>query len=65
MGSLSTESFEQFLDSLKNAGISISSYICDDAQLAEIDAKMDDGDLTTGNFVQVSSSRVRLILARP
>ncbi|HQY06203.1 MAG TPA: prepilin-type N-terminal cleavage/methylation domain-containing protein [Lacunisphaera sp.] len=48
-----------------DAGISISSYICDDAQLAEIDAKMDDGDLTTGNFVQVSSSRVRLILARP
>jgi len=25
MGSLSTESFEQFLDSLKNAGISISN----------------------------------------
>ena len=53
------------LSSGNNAGISISGYICDDAQLAEIDAKIDDGDLTTGNFVQVSSTRVMMILARP
>lgn len=48
-----------------NAGISISGYTCTDAQLQEIDAKIDDGDLTTGNFVQVSATRVTLILARP
>mgnify|MGYP000258126126 CR=1 FL=1 len=57
--------WDNFLSSNSEAGISISGYICDDAQLAEIDAKMDDGDLTTGNFVQASSGRVRLILARP
>ncbi|MBI2815072.1 MAG: prepilin-type N-terminal cleavage/methylation domain-containing protein [Opitutae bacterium] len=53
------------LSSGNNAGISISGYTCEDAQLAEIDAKIDDGDLTTGNFVQVSSTRVMLIMARP
>ena len=36
------------------AGISISNFTCDDAQLAEIDAKIDDGDLTTGNFQKVA-----------
>lgn len=44
------------------AGISISSYTCTDAQLQEIDAKLDDGDLTTGNFQKVQSNRVMLIL---
>ncbi len=48
-----------------NAGISISAYTCDDAQMQEIDAKIDDGDLTTGNFVQVNPTRVMLILAQP
>ena len=47
------------------AGISISAFTCDDAQLTEIDAKIDDGDLTTGNFQKVSSTRVTLILAQP
>ena len=57
--------WDNSLGSGGNAGISISLYICDDAQLAEIDAKIDDGDLTTGNFVQVSSTRVMMIMARP
>ena len=35
------------------AGISISSFTCTDAQLAAIDAKIDDGDLNTGLFQQV------------
>ena len=47
------------------AGISVSGYTCDDALWADVDAKIDDGDLTAGNFVQVSSTRVRMILARP
>ena len=46
------------------AGISISSFTCTDAQLQEIDAKLDDGDLTTGNFQKVSSNRVMYILER-
>lgn len=44
------------------AGVSISSFTCDDAQLAEIDAKIDDGDLATGLFRKVSSSRVTYIV---
>ena len=48
-----------------NAGISISGYTCTDAQMQEIDAKIDDGDLTTGNFVQVNPTRVMWILAKP
>jgi type IV pilus assembly protein PilA len=57
--------WDNSLGSGGNAGISVSLYTCDDAQLAEIDAKIDDGDLTTGNFVKVSSTRVTMILARP
>ncbi len=57
--------WDNSLGSGGSAGISISGYTCPDEQLTEIDAKIDDGDLTTGNFVQVSSSRVTLILARP
>jgi type IV pilus assembly protein PilA len=44
------------------AGISISNFTCDDTQLAEIDAKIDDGDLTTGNFRKVQPNRVMMIL---
>ena len=44
------------------AGVSISNFICTDAQLQEIDAKIDDGDLTTGNFQKVSANRVMYIL---
>ena len=44
------------------AGVSISSFTCTDQQLIELDAKMDDGDLTTGNFRKVQPNRVMLIL---
>ena len=57
--------WDNFLSGGGDAGISISGYTCEDAQLAEIDAKIDDGDLATGNFVQISSTRVRMIMARP
>ena len=45
-----------------SAGISISNFTCSDAQLQEIDAKIDDGDLTTGNFRKVQPTRVMFIL---
>ena len=44
------------------AGISISSLTCTDAQLAEIDAKIDDGNITTGNFRKIAARRVVLVL---
>ena len=44
------------------AAISISNSTCTDAQLQEIDAMIDDGDLTTGNFQKVSPNRVSYIL---
>jgi prepilin-type N-terminal cleavage/methylation domain-containing protein len=45
------------------AGVSISGVItAGDDQLAEIDAKIDDGDLTTGNFRKVSSARLTYTL---
>jgi type IV pilus assembly protein PilA len=46
------------------AGISISSPTCTDAQLTEIDVKIDDGNLTTGNFRKISATLSTLILAR-
>ena len=49
------------------AGISISNSVgflitADDTQMTEIDAKIDDGDLTTGNFQKIGS-RYTLIMA--
>ena len=44
------------------AGVSISGFTCNDAQLIELDAKIDDGDLTTGLFRKVQPTRVTLIL---
>ncbi len=44
------------------AGISISNFTCTDAQLQEIDAMIDDGDLTTGNFQKISANRVTFAL---
>ena len=44
------------------AGVSISNFTCDDAQLAEIDAMIDDGDLTTGLFQKTQPNRVSYIL---
>jgi prepilin-type N-terminal cleavage/methylation domain-containing protein len=44
------------------AGVSIQNFTATDAQLQAIDAKLDDGDLGTGNFQKVSSNRVTYIL---
>lgn len=46
------------------AGISISALTCTDAQLEEIDAKIDDGDLMTGRFLKTQWNRVTLVLER-
>ena len=46
-----------------NAGICISTYTCTDAQLEEIDEKIDYGDLTTGNFKKTTATRVMFVLA--
>jgi type IV pilus assembly protein PilA len=44
------------------ASISISAFTCTDAQLTAIDAKLDDGDLSTGYFQKTQPTRVSLIL---
>jgi type IV pilus assembly protein PilA len=51
------------------AGISISntasSSLVSDAQLTEIDEKLDDGNLSSGIFQKVSASRVTYFLVQP
>ena len=42
------------------AGISVSNFTCDDAQLTEIDTMIDDGNLNTGNFQKVANNRVTM-----
>lgn len=44
------------------AGISINGFTCPTEQMAEIDAKIDDGDLATGKFQLVTGARVMMIL---
>lgn len=44
------------------AGVSVSNFTVTDAQLLEIDAKLDDGVLTTGFFRKISSNRVSYII---
>ena len=44
------------------AGISVSNFTASDAQLMEIDAKIDDGNLSTGLFQKVQPTRVMYIL---
>lgn len=46
------------------AAISIQNFTADDSQLTAIDAKLDDGDLTTGNVQKVGSNRLSFILQR-
>lgn len=48
-----------------DVGISITGYTCTDAQLTELDTKMDDGNLATGKFKKASSTRVIYVLAAP
>ena len=47
------------------AGISIQNFTASDAQLAEIDAKLDDGDLTTGRVRKTTPTKFTLILEEP
>jgi type IV pilus assembly protein PilA len=44
------------------AGISIQNFTADDAQLAEIDAKLDDGDITTGKLRKTTANKFTLIM---
>jgi len=44
------------------AGVSIQNFTATDAQLEAIDAKLDDGVLTSGIFQKVSTTRVTYIL---
>ena len=46
-----------------NAGICIAAFTCTDDQLTQIDEKIDDGDLTTGNFQKTTATRVMFVLA--
>ncbi|MDQ5978375.1 MAG: ral secretion pathway protein [Verrucomicrobiota bacterium] len=51
-----------FSNAAFTAGVSISNFTVTDAQLQEIDAKIDDGNLTTGMFRKVAANRVSYIL---
>lgn len=51
------------LASAGDAGICVTGFTCTDAQLRELDAKLDDGNLTTGRFRKTSSTLVIYILA--
>ncbi len=44
------------------AGISVTNFTVTDAQLIEIDTKLDDGNLTTGSFRKIAANRVSFIL---
>ena len=44
------------------AAVSVSGFTVTDAQLLEIDTKLDDGNLTTGFFRKISATRVSYIL---
>lgn len=47
-----------------NAGICIAAFTYTDEQLTQIDEKIDDGDLTTGNFQKTTATRVMFVMAR-
>ncbi|MDQ6626690.1 MAG: type II secretion system GspH family protein [Verrucomicrobiota bacterium] len=46
------------------AAVSVVNPTADAAQMTEIDAKLDDGDLTTGHFVQTQLGRYSAIVER-
>jgi type II secretory pathway pseudopilin PulG len=46
------------------AGICIIGFTCPDEQLQQIDAKLDDGNLGTGNFQKTAATRVIYILEK-
>ncbi|MCW5547401.1 MAG: prepilin-type N-terminal cleavage/methylation domain-containing protein [Opitutaceae bacterium] len=45
-----------------DAGVCIIGFTCPDDQLQQIDTKLDDGNLTTGNFQKTSATRLIYIL---
>lgn len=44
------------------AAVSVTNFTVSDAQLLEIDAKLDDGDLSTGVFRKIAANRVSYII---
>jgi prepilin-type N-terminal cleavage/methylation domain-containing protein len=46
-----------------DAGICVIGFNCTDPQLAELDAKLDDGNLATGRLQKTSATRVIYVLA--
>jgi type II secretion system protein G len=46
------------------AGICLIGFTCPDEQLQQIDAKLDDGNLASGNFQKTAANRVVLALER-
>jgi prepilin-type N-terminal cleavage/methylation domain-containing protein len=55
--------WENELAAAGDVGIAIIGFTCTDAQLEELDSKMDDGNLSTGRFRKTSASRVIYVLA--
>jgi type II secretory pathway pseudopilin PulG len=56
--------WDNSLASTGNAGICIIGFTCNDEQLQQIDAKLDDGNLATGNFQKTAANRVILVLEK-
>ena len=57
--------WDNFASSGGITGISIQNFTASDAQLTEIDAKIDDGDLTTGRLRKTTPTKLTLILEEP
>jgi prepilin-type N-terminal cleavage/methylation domain-containing protein len=57
--------WDNALSSSGDAGICITGFTCTDEQLAEVDAKMDDGNLATGRLKKAAPTRVIYVLAAP
>jgi prepilin-type N-terminal cleavage/methylation domain-containing protein len=55
--------WENSLASGGDAGICMVGFTCTDAQLGELDVKLDDGNLATGRFRKTAATRVIYILA--
>lgn len=53
------------LSSGGDAGICIANYTCTEEQLAELDTKMDDGNLATGKLKKAAATRLIYVLATP
>lgn len=54
--------WENSLASAGDVGICLVDFTCTDAQLTKLDAKMDDGNLTTGRFRKTSATRAIYVL---